>query len=257
MSKVFEIENCLEAYIPSTLAASWDNVGLLVGDRMAEVTKILIAVDITDSVISEAVEKGCNMIISHHPVIFDPLKSVLADSLTSGRVFKLVSLGIAAICIHTPLDIVAGGMNDKLCEKCAITDTKNIILDDVAVGKMGFSQAPMDVTEFAQSVKTAIGAPSVTFYDSHKHVNNVAVVSGSGAFILNEAKRLGCDTVLTGEAKHNQFVDAKDLEINLVCAGHYHTELWGLDLVADRLTQDFPNIRLIRACSTNDLYQTV
>lgn len=251
MATVGEIERFLDAKIPFATAEEWDNTGLLTGDESAEVSCILLALDISEAVVKEAYEKGCGLIISHHPLIFDPLKKVTAENRA---LFSLIRKGISAICVHTPLDKAAGGVADRLAALCGLFDTALFAAGD---GRIGELERPLPVPEYAKRIKAALKSPAVLFFDSGRAVRRVAAAGGSGGFLLPEATAEGADTLVTGEAKHSYFIEAQDRGINLICAGHYHTELCGLDRIEQLLKSRFPGIELLRAEALNNIYGAV
>lgn len=257
MRKVSEIEKLLSDEIPYSLAGTWDNVGLLVGDPDTDVDAIMFAVDITSAVVDEAIAKNCKLIISHHPIIFNALKSVRADKFESAKVYKLIQNGISAICLHTNLDIVPGGMIDVLCDQCGITVDEVIESEGRLTCRIGHTDKPEAVLDFAAKVKSAIKSSGVSFYDCGKKVNKVGVLSGGGSSYLKTAYEQGCDTYFTGELKHNDVIDAAEMGINLVCAGHYYTEKGALALLKSIINKNFSEIRFYDAVSTEELYKFV
>ncbi len=232
--KVIDIYNFIDSFAPFSTAMDFDNVGLLVGDINKPVNKILVSLDITDGAIEEAVIIGAELIVSHHPVIFNPIKTVLADSV----VYSLCKNGISAICAHTNLDAASGGVNDVLCE---ITGLKNV--EDWPpenIGRIGFTDT--DINNFANSVAKALGISSVNVVDCGNRVKKVAVMGGSGGGDIDYAVAIGADTLLTGEMKHSQYVSAKNKGINVVVAGHFNTEYIVVPPLVKRISSQFPSL---------------
>ena len=161
---IFEFLNCL---YPESLACSFDNVGLLIGDGEAEVRKVFISLDCTLDTVKKAVQNDCELIITHHPVIFSPLKNILAGSIQ----FELIKNGISVISMHTNLDVSDGGVNDCLCNTLGIKDTKPVIADDGYILKMG-SISPASADKLAEHIKEKLGG-CVKFVDGQKTIKKV------------------------------------------------------------------------------------
>ena len=232
MATVREIYQYLDGLAPFSLQMDFDNAGFLVGRGDRTVDKILVSLDITEEVVSEAVELGCQLIVSHHPVIFFPAKSV-TDTTPDGRILlSLVEHNIAAICAHTNLDVVSGGVNDALAQRLGLTNIEQLKQDGVdaagrpyGIGRVGNTAGvPMYAPAFAAFVKETLGANGVRFVDARRPVRRVAVGGGACSDMMKDAIALGCDTFVTADVKYNGFLDAKALGLNLIDAGHYPTE---------------------------------
>ena len=234
--KVIDIYNYIDSIAPFSTAMDFDNVGLLVGDINKPVNKILVSLDITDGAVEEAKKIGAELIVSHHPVIFNPIKTVLSDSV----VYSLCKNCISAICAHTNLDAASGGVNDILCE---IADLKNVeIWPPENIGRIGYTNT--DINSFAKSVANTLGISSVNIVDCGKRVKKVAVMSGSGGGDIDNAIAVGADTLLTGEMKHSQYVSAKNKGLNVVVAGHFDTEYIVVPPLAKRISFQFPSLEV-------------
>lgn len=222
---------CAELYaflsekIPASLSCSWDNDGLMCcSEPEREVRRVLIALDITGEVIDQAIEGGYDAIVSHHPLIFSPLRALNPDDHVAKKVMRLVREGITAMSFHTRLDAVEGGVNDTLARAIGLREVVPFGQDGEEIGRIGCLEKPMSVSEFAELVKRAIDAEGVQAVDAGKQVFRVAVLGGSGSDDVMAARLAGADTYLSGELKHNWLTDAPDLGINLVAAGHFYTE---------------------------------
>lgn len=242
--KISEIYDYLNEKFPFALQEKWDNSGLLVNHNSEYCSKLLLTLDITNSVISEAYEKKANLIISHHPVIFDPLKKI--DSYNP--VYNLVNRGINAICMHTNLDIAEGGTNTvivkKLSEKLEISE--NIqpfeeIGNGVGLGYIVELNETIDSSQFALILKEIFGCKCLKMNDNgKKYISKIAVCSGSGGSLLGLAMVKDCDAMITGDVKHDVWIDANNHCFTLFDCGHFHTEnhvLWELRRV---LEEKFP-----------------
>lgn len=217
---------------PPELAESWDNVGLLV-DAGRPVDAILTTLDITAPVVEEAVKHRCNLIVSHHPVIFDPIKRVTAQDLPA----LLLAGGVSAICMHTNLDAASGGVNDTLAELLGMRDT--IPFAD-GCGRIGTVDATT-AKALAELCQDTLG-PGVRYVEADHPVLRLAEVSGAGGSYWKEALELGADCLVTGEANHHVACDAKQRGMGLVAAGHWATERPVAAVLAKRLSEAFPDI---------------
>lgn len=217
---------------PPELAESWDNVGLLV-DAGRPVDTILTTLDITAPVVEEAVRLGCSLIVSHHPVIFDPIKRITADDLPA----LLLKGGVSAICMHTNLDAAPGGVNDTLAELLGMRDT--VPFAD-GCGRIGTVDATT-AKALAELCEDTLG-PGVRYVEASHPVLRLAEVSGAGGSYWKEALDLGADCLVTGEANHHAACDARRLGMGLVAAGHWATERPIAGVLAKRLKEAFPEI---------------
>ncbi len=242
---VRDLYAALEARIPRTLSCPWDNDGLACcPDPAAPVSGILVALDATEDAVAVAEETGCNVILTHHPLLFKGLKAVTGVDTGSRKVIRLIRAGIAAMSFHTRLDAVEGGVNDLLATRLGLTNLQPFGDDDnparAPIGRVGEMPAAMPLEAFAVLVKETLSVPatlggrfvehmepavpSVTFVDGGKPVRRVAVLGGSGQDDLDAAAAVGADTYVTGELRYHQLCDAPYGGVNLVRAGHYFTE---------------------------------
>ena len=213
--KIKEIYDFLDFAAPFNTAAEWDNCGLSVGSLDADVKKVVIALDVTSEIIDFALLQKAELVITHHPLIFHPVKSVESDTLLS----KAVKSGITFISSHTCLDKAVGGVNDCLARKVGL---KNTEFTNVEFLKIGETEA-CTAEQFAKVLKTALGG-AVRYNDSGKPIQKVAFCSGSGGDFTAEAAAVGADALLTGDASYRDFLNAAQNGISLFAAGHYETE---------------------------------
>ncbi len=225
-----------ELYPPHT-ACDFDNVGILVGGRDFEVKRALITLDCDKTALDRAVEGGFDLIITHHPVIFDGLKQIRDDSV----VYRLIENHISVISMHTNLDIGAGGVNDCLCAAIGLENIETVTADDGFLLRAGFLDG-VSPDSFAHTLKKALGG-GVRYVAGVRPINRVLVCSGSGGGYLDTAIKGGFDALVTADVKHNVFVDAINNGISLFDAGHYHTEITVLDPLSKTLSQSFPEIK--------------
>ena len=226
----------------------FDNSGFLVGREDTSVSKILVALDITEQVAQEASEHGAQLIVAHHPVIFGGAMSVTDQTVTGRVLLSLVENGIAAICAHTNLDAVEGGVNDALALRLGLTDIGQLKQSGVdkqgrpyGIGRVGIvPEQPL--YDFAMAVKRLLGANGIRLVDGGKPVRMVAVGGGACGDMMSDALAQDCDTFVTSDVKYHQFLEARALGLNLVDAGHYPTENVVCTVLRDWLTKRFPQV---------------
>lgn len=219
---VQQVYNAINAAADFSLAREFDNVGLLVGDPNDEVKTVLVALDATDAVIDEAVMRGANLIVTHHPVIYEPMKHVTSDTLA----WKLVRAGISVISAHTNLDVAHGGVNDGLAELLELQEI-TMIGDPpggIGMGRAGKLKRGMTPPEFAYYAKQMLGAQAVRYCDGGRAIEHVAVVGGSGSSELDKVAAMGCEAYVTGDVKHKVMLEAVRRRITVIDAGHHLTE---------------------------------
>ena len=255
MTTVQQIYEEMQRIAPLALAESWDNPGLLV-DCGGEVSRVLVTLDITPEVVEEAARKGCGIIVSHHPVIFSPLKKLSGQDVA----FQLVKSGISAICMHTNLDAAEGGVNEVLA---GIFGMREMEAFAEGCGRVG-SIEPVTVPELAKKAQKELAsrcnqpfngpAVQVKFADTGKTVRRLAVISGAGGSLFEDAIARGADCLLTGEANHHHAIDAKRLGLSLIAAGHYATEFPVTAAVAEKLRTAFPELEVLVSEDARDPY---
>lgn len=236
MTNVADIFDYIDGLAPFYTMCEWDNSGLLVGDEKAMVRNVLIALDITPAAVTKAKEENCQLIVSHHPVIFQPIKRLSANSV----VYQMASANISAICAHTNLDMAASGVCDVLAQRIGLQQIEKL----EGMGSYGVLPQPMSPKMFAQSVKQALAADAVSFTNGKTMVKTVAVCSGAGAEVIYTALEKGFDAAVTGEIKHHQWLDANAAGITVVDAGHYFTERIICSVLQEKLQAQFPDLHI-------------
>lgn len=251
MITVSDVLTYLDTLAPRSMKMDWDNVGLLCGRRNAPVTKILVALDPFDAVCREAADLGAELIVTHHGLIFQPLKAVTDETVIGRRILSMCRNGISAINAHTNLDCAPGGVNDRLAQMLGLENIQ--VIDPMGVDAEGREWGLLRcgaVTEqplraFLETVKTNLRCDGLRYVDGGKPVHKVAVGGGSCAGEMKAALRAGCDTFVTADVKYNQFWDAQDLGLNLIDAGHFPTENPVVTVLAEKLAAAFPEIQVI------------
>ncbi len=216
-SAIFEKLNSMA---PLSMAMDFDNAGFLLGNMESEVKKAVICLDVTSSVVDYAIEQGANLIISHHPIIFSPLKNITSDN---NRVFACLSNGISVISMHTNLDSADDGVNDTLAKALGLVSIEKITDEQGFVFRKGNFKEPMSAEGLARFTKSKLGGV-VRYVDSGKAISTVAVLGGSGGDYWRLAKESGADALITADVKHSLFIDALENGFTLLDAGHFHTE---------------------------------
>ena len=215
MATVQKIYEEMQRMAPLELAESWDNPGLLV-DCGREVSRVLVALDVTAETLAEAEQNGCQLIVTHHPVIFHPLKKLSPEDLP----FQLVQKGISAICMHTNLDAAEGGVNDVLAQKLGLEGLTP--LTEEKIGRIGTLKCEMPLVEFTRFVIESLGCNGLRYTDCGKPVHRVAVGGGACGDYIPQAIAAGCDTFVTSDLRYHDFLDTT--ELHLIDAGHFPTE---------------------------------
>lgn len=234
MQTVKDIFDFLCDFAPLDKQMSFDNAGFLIGRQDTEVKKVLLSLDVTSDVVEEAAEGGCELILSHHPVIFNPLKTV-----TDEKLLKLVKNDIAVISMHTNLDITEGGVNDVLLS--ILGAEKDAYLDEDCCGRIGHFASPLSMADFLALCREKLYANGLRYYDAGRPVKKLAVLGGAGGSELEEAVKMGCDTYLTSDISYHQFLFAQEQGINLIDGDHFGTENPVIDRLCQMLSSRFPD----------------
>lgn len=232
----YELYNSLSRLYPIELRCEWDNDGIMcASDLNANVKKALVALDVTMETIDFAIENGYDTIVSHHPLVFRSQKGLSPDNFTQKKLIKLVKNDVNVMSFHTRLDAADGGVNDVLASALSL---KNIVKDDTEpIGRIGETIQEMELSTFAENVKKATRSP-IVLYSGSKSVKKVYVVGGDGKDLINNAIANGADTLLTGRASYNTMIDATDMGINIIEAGHFFTE----NLICQKIKADILSI---------------
>lgn len=220
-----ELYNILDGHFPKSLSCEWDNDGIMCmpsPDRQVE--KVLISLDITEDVVDFAIENGFDTIVSHHPLVFRSQKSLSVEDYVQRKLIKLVKANINAMSFHTRLDAATAGVNDMLSKFVHLYDTEVDTIDPIGrIAPIWESENEVTLPMFAKWVKDCLGSPCV-LYSGNRVVKRVYICGGDGKDMIPAAIANGADTLLTGRASYNTMIDAKDMGLNIVEAGHFYTE---------------------------------
>lgn len=259
MKKVSEIVGCITDMAPLEWQESWDNAGLQLGDANMLVDKALVTVDVTEAVIDEAIEKGFHLVISHHPLIFKPLKHLCPENTIERIVIKAIKNDVAIACMHTNLDNSRLGVSCQLAKRLGMNDLHVLEPVDkfdgeVGGGMVGTLEKEMDERDFLAMVKKNLNAKALRHSDFlNRKIKKVAVCGGSGFFMLNDAKRCKAYAYVTADVKYHDFFEA-DGQLLLVDAGHFETEQFTKELIADVISKKITNFAVsISEVKTNSI----
>ena len=268
MLRIHEIVSAFEAVAPLTLQESYDNSGLIVGQMGAQVSKALLCLDSTEAVVDEAIAKGCDLIIAHHPIVFGGLKRFTGGDYVQRALIKAIRNNIAIYACHTNLDnVLRGGVNERIAQQLGFeaervlrpvaADFGSFVgiggLDDSDVfrtagaGVLCNLQKPMNVLDFLQHLKAKMGVEVVKYTKCDvEMVSKVAICGGAGSFLIGDALRAGADAFITSDVKYHEFFDAEG-KMLLCDIGHYESEKYTIDLFSNILSAKFPKFATIFA----------
>lgn len=244
MIKVKDVYDKIDSISPFSTQESWDNSGLLVGDVDMPANNIYICLDISSEAVFAAKEASAQLIISHHPVIFSPLKNLSPND----PVWQLAKNNMAAICVHTPFDISKEGINAKLYEMLKVKLSLGEIEDSLSGSGFGWiaaSEKEFKADEMADILRETFGCSVVRYCAGSRPIRKIAVCSGSGGSFLSGIINQNCDALITGDVKHDQWYTAKNAGLSLFDCGHYHTEKIAVELLAEKLKAAFPDAEII------------
>lgn len=246
MVKVAEVMRIMEDIAPKRLSESWDNPGLLIGNPQNEVNKILVALDANDRVIEKAAALKAELIVTHHPIIFKPLKKIRSDLPDGKKIFNLIKHNISVFSAHTNLDSAAGGVNDVLAKKLELKNIEPFIVnenEEIGLGRIGKLETEISIEKFAETVKNKLNLPHLKLVKSENNhlVKKIAVCGGSGAEFISKASFMGADAYVTGDVKYHEGEFAKSLNIHVIDAGHFATEYPIVKELANILKSTFLN----------------
>lgn len=227
--KLNDIIKIIEDIAPVNLKEGFDNVGLMVGDREKNITKILLALDCTEDAIREAKEMGAELILTHHPLLFRKPQSITTDTLLGRKIIELIRNDINLYSAHTNWDSVKDGLNDTLVkilgfEKGIIME-KNQFNNEAGIGRVVELNKEMTGFEIVDNIKSSLGVKNLRFAgDLNQVVRKVAIVNGSGQDYFGDAKKLGADLIITGDTTYHFVSDYKEMGLNILDIGHFNSE---------------------------------
>ncbi len=248
MSTVREICEFLERFAPPGLAEEWDNVGLLVGDRERAVNKVMTCLTVTPQSAAEAVDEGAELIVTHHPMPFRPLKRLTTDTVPGRLLLKLIGAGVAIYSPHTAFDSAAAGINQRLAEGIGLSDIRPLLPvetenEELGAGRYGSMKGEAELREVIERLKKFLSLDGLHVVGSlDDHVQWVAVACGSAGQFLEPARAAGCDALVTGETSFHTCLEAEATGVSLLLPGHYASERFAVECLADVLSQEFNDL---------------
>ena len=244
MVKAKEIYDLIDSFAPFETQMSFDNAGLIIGDENAVSDTVIVTLDVTAEVIQEAIEHNANIIVSHHPVIFYPTKSLASDSVP----FLCARHNMTVISAHTNLDFSKGGVNDSLAELSGVI-TEEYSADNSTI--IGHLEKPVPCRDFAKSLKYNLNISGLRYTDTGM-IQKIAVSCGAGGENISVAKKYGADAFITGEIKHHQIIYANDHNIAVFDLGHFNSENLIIPKLVKRLSANFPDTHFIQSQTFSD-----
>ena len=242
MPTVDDIYRCLQTLAPLDLQMDFDNSGMLIGDPGTPVSKVLLALDVTDAVASEAEDIGAQLIVSHHPLIFHPIRNLTCSPETE-KLYALIRSGIAVLSFHTNLDIADGGVNDVLIRLLGLEPLE--ALDASGCGRIGEYTRSVPLPVFLGICREKLQTNGLRFLDAGRDVRRLAVMGGAGGSAIRDAWEKGCDTYVTADLKYHDFLLAQELRLNLIDGDHFCTENPVLSMLQTRLHEAFPETETV------------
>ena len=246
--KIFEVVNALEKFAPLPLQEDYDNAGLQVGLTETEVSGALLCLDVTEEILEEAIQRGCNLVVSHHPLIFRPLRCVSDRNMVQRCVTKAILHGITIVSMHTNMDNAPGGVNGKIAEKMGLRHVSLLAPKQVGEvtggsGVIGELASPMPSMDFISMVKERFGVECVqTNQILQKKIAKVAICGGAGAFLLGDAIAAGADAFVTGEMHYHEFFGCEQV-IQICVIGQYQSEQFTSELFQSIIEERCPGVR--------------
>lgn len=258
--KIKEVLSALERFAPLPLQEGWDNAGLQVGLTEAEVSGALLCLDVNESIIDEAIAKGCNLVVSHHPLLFRGLKTIGDADYVQRTVVKAIKNDIVVISMHTNMDNAAGGVNHKMAEKMGLTDVRFMAaktVDGVEAGSGVIGELPeeMAADDFVLMVKRAFGVECAMCNELlRRKIRRVAICGGAGDFLLDDAVRAGADAFVTGEMHYHVYF-GHEQQIQICVIGHYQSEQFTSEVFRRVIEEACPGVPThIAGTCTNPIY---
>ncbi len=241
-----KIIRLLEELAPQEYAESWDSVGLQLGNRDTAIDKIMVALEVTAAVAAEAEEKSVDLLVVHHPLIFKPMKTITEHQPLGKIIRHLIKADIHVYVAHTNLDIAWGGLNDTLADLLDLEQVEILQLsaeqpvqgEPIGLGRTGILPEPLALKDLAEGIKKSLNADQIRYVGKPGQlIRKVGLCTGAGADLITDAKRAGCDVLITGDVKYHEAREAEILGIALIDAGHYETENTAVSALAKWLRQ--------------------
>jgi dinuclear metal center YbgI/SA1388 family protein len=257
--RIEEVISYLEQWAPPILQESYDNSGLLVGNQQSEITNVLVSLDCTEDIVEEAIAKNCNLIVSHHPIVFNGLKRFTGEDYVQRTVIKAIQNNIALYAIHTNLDNTLEGVNGEIARRLGLKNIRPLIpfpglsnqsliensqisnqnIPQFGSGAIGELDSPISLLECLGILKKEFNNKCIKYTSTNKEfIQKIAVCGGSGQFLLGAAKSLGADVFITSDVKYHEFFDAEN-QLSFIDIGHFESEQFTIDLIHAKIIEKF------------------
>jgi dinuclear metal center YbgI/SA1388 family protein len=250
MPTIATIATTLEELAPLSAAEEWDNVGLLVGDRGREVTRLMTCLTLTPVTTAEAIAAGAELVVVHHPLPFRPLSRITTDTTAGQLLWDLIGAKVAVYSSHTAFDSARDGINEQWAARLGLEDVESLVGGDANAGGLGSGRcgrlaSPCTLSVLAARIKAVLNLSRVRVVGtSEQPVTRVAVACGSGGAFLDAARLTGCDCLVTGEANFHACLEAEANQIGLILCGHFASERFAMEQLASELAQKFPDVKV-------------
>ena len=263
MVTIKDIYSRLDIWAPFQTQMDFDNSGHLVGWGRQPVTRVLVSLDVTRQVVEEASTLGAEVIVSHHPVLFEPLRHLTDDTAQGALLLQLAENRIGVISAHTNLDAAQGGVNDALAKALKLSDIQQLHQDGTdgqgrpyGIGRIGLAHEPgLSMQAYTAFVKAQLSSGDIRYLDSGRPVRRVAVGGGACGSMLEDVVSKGCDTFITADVKYHCFLEAQALGLNLMDAGHFSTENVVCPEIVRFLSEAFPELSVCRSKVHHEVYR--
>lgn len=252
--KLKTIIEYIEEWAPKNIVDGWDNTGFQIGREEKDINNILIALDLDETIAKKAIEGQVDLIITHHPIIFKPLKSIVNTNPIEKLILRLIQNDIAVYNAHSNLDLAIGGVSDVLAEKLGLENTIN--LKEIfhgeknnekivyGYGKIGVVE-DIQIEEFIKKVKISLNIEDLIVYGHvNRNINKLAICGGSGSDFIEDAYNLGADLYITGDIKYHEAQFAYERGLTLIDIGHFHSEKFILPAIKEYLEKKFKNLNI-------------
>jgi dinuclear metal center YbgI/SA1388 family protein len=270
IARVKNILEWIDRQAPFRFAASWDNCGLQVGDLEAPIERVLVALDPSSWSLGEAQSRGCGCLVTHHPLLLKPIKTVRPDSYPGSIVFSAIKKGINLIAAHTNLDSAVAGTNDQLARLLSLGNIEPLEVEAVwkadalygGMGKVGMLPAPASLRQLAGQLRAALGTPGIRMVgESDRKVRRVALCTGSGGSLMELVIARGCDVYVTGDVKYHEAQLALEAGMCVLDVGHFPSERLIVKPMADYLQSQAKlcgvSLEVLTATTENDPFQLI
>ena len=259
--KIRQVLSALEQFAPLPLQESWDNAGLQLGLTEADVSGALLCLDVNEQIVDEALRKGCNLIVSHHPLLFRGLKQISGADYVQRCVIKALKNDIVIISMHTNMDNAQNGVNWKIAERlglqqCQFFAQKQVGDIEAGSGVVGFLPQPMAADDFVLMVKKQFDVECAQCNELlRRPISKVALCGGAGDFLLPDAIHLGADAFITGEMHYHQYFGYEQ-RLQICVIGHYQSEQFTSEIFRDIIQKECPGVRteIAETCTNPIIY---